>query len=101
MLRGEIWWASPRLPGGTKKRRPMLVVSDDVFNRNERYSKVMVVHLTSVIRPGERFDWEVEISKGAAGLPQTSVAKCNEVYTLLRDQLETLVGSLPRALMRR
>ena len=30
----------------TAKRRPMLIVSDDAFNENERYLKVMVVHLT-------------------------------------------------------
>ena len=52
MRRGEIWWARIPMRGATPKRRPMLVVSDDVFNGNERYPKVMAVHLTSADRPG-------------------------------------------------
>ena len=100
MLRGEVWWASPRLPGGSRKRRPMLVVSDDAFNRNGAYPKVLVVHLTSVRRAGGPFDWEVEVAQGTAGLDRPSVAKCAEVYTLWKDQLESVVGTLPRSLMR-
>jgi mRNA interferase MazF len=94
--RGEVWWAAPRLAGGSRKRRPMLIVSDDVFNRNERYPKVMVVHLTSVQRPGGPFDWEVAIARGTASLDRASVARCGEVYTLTKDQLQTLVGAMPR-----
>ncbi|HUG54110.1 MAG TPA: type II toxin-antitoxin system PemK/MazF family toxin [Vicinamibacteria bacterium] len=32
MLRGEVHWASVPMRGPSK-RRPMLIVSDDVFNR--------------------------------------------------------------------
>lgn len=100
MLRGEVWWAAPHLPGGSRKRRPMLVVSDDVFNANERYPKVMVVHLTTVHRPGGPFAWEVALRRGVAGLDHASIVKCGEVYTLLKEQLREQVGSLPAALMR-
>jgi mRNA-degrading endonuclease toxin of MazEF toxin-antitoxin module len=94
MRRGEIWWSSPRLTGPRRKRRPLLVVSDDAFNLHEPYPKVMVVHLTSVRRPGGPYEWEVEIPRGNAGLDRTSVAKCAEVYTLWKDQLDRLVGTL-------
>lgn len=67
MRRGEIWWAKVPLRGTAGKRRPMLVVSDDAFNQNERYPKVMVVHLSSVKRLGGDFDWEVALPKGTAG----------------------------------
>ena len=99
MVRGEVWWAGPRMPGGSRKRRPMLIVSDDSFNRNERYSKVVVVHLTSVKRLGGPFDWEVAVKKGTAGLDKASVVKCAEVYTLLKEQLDQKVGTLPASLM--
>jgi mRNA-degrading endonuclease toxin of MazEF toxin-antitoxin module len=77
----------------------MLVVSDDAFNENERYPKVMVVHLTSIERLGGPFDWEVAIPKGTAGLPRPSVVKCSEIYTLWKEQLQGPAATLPRALM--
>lgn len=94
MRRGEVWWGRPGLAGGSRKRRPLLVVSNDAFNANEHYSKVMVVHLTSVQRLGEDYPWEVTLPRGAAGLPATSVAKCGEIYTLLKAHLEELSGTL-------
>lgn len=101
MRRGEIWWARVPTRGATAKRRPMLVVSDDAFNANERYPKVMVVHLTSVERLGGPFDWEVAIPKGTAGLSRPSVVKCSEIYTLWKELLQGPAATLPPALMRR
>ncbi|MFC1612205.1 type II toxin-antitoxin system PemK/MazF family toxin [Myxococcota bacterium] len=54
----------------------------------------MVVHLTSVPRRGGPYDWEVELPRGAAGLPFTSIATCAEVYTLFKDNLSELAGTL-------
>jgi mRNA interferase MazF len=101
MLRGEVWWASVPMRRGDPKRRPMLIVSDDVFNRNPRYPKVMVVHLTSIKRAEGPFDWEVTVPKGTAGLERPSTAKCAEVYTLWKEQLRGTVGTLPRPLMQK
>lgn len=100
MHRGEVWWAAPRLAGGSRKRRPFVVVSHDAFNTNERYPKVMVVHVSSVRRRGGPFTWEVALPAGAAGLPKPSVAKCGEVYTLFKNQLGELSGTLDRELMK-
>jgi mRNA-degrading endonuclease toxin of MazEF toxin-antitoxin module len=100
MRRGEIWWAKIPARGASSKRRPMLVVSDDAFNENERYPKVMVVHLTSVERLGGPFDWEVGIPKGVAGLSRSSVVKCSEIYTLWKEQLQGPAATLPGSLMR-
>jgi len=86
----------PLLPGGERKRRPFLVVSNDAFNANEHYTKVMVVHLTSVRRLGGPYDWEVDVPRGAANLPRASVIKCGEVYTFLKTQMGGLIGTLPR-----
>ena len=77
------------------------MVSADAFNGNERYSKVMVVHLTTTVHGGEPFPWHVDVPRGTAGLPTSSIVKCNEVYTLFKSQMTTLVGSLPRAYLDR
>ena len=99
MLRGEIWWARIPLSGSGGKSRPMLIVSDDVFNRNERYAKVMAVHVTSVRRPHGPYDWEVSLPKGTAGLERSSVAKCAEIYTVRKEMLRGPTGTMPRAIM--
>jgi mRNA-degrading endonuclease toxin of MazEF toxin-antitoxin module len=99
--RGEIWWAAPTLPSGSRKRRPFLVVSNDAFNKNEGYPKVMVVHLTSVTRSVGPFRWEVEVPRGVAGLPNASVVKCSEVYTLLKSHLGEYLGALPAMYLER
>jgi mRNA interferase MazF len=101
MLRGEVWWASVPMRGSGRKRRPMLIVSADAFNRNPRYPKAMVVHLTSVTRAWGPFDWEVTVPRGTGGLERPSTVKCGGVYTLWKDQLQGPAGTLPRAIMQK
>ncbi len=88
------------MKGSRDKKRPMLVVSDDAFNRNERYTKVMAVQVTTVKRLGGPYDWEVSLARGTAGLKHASVAKCGEIYTLWKDQLDGAAGPLPAGMMR-
>jgi mRNA-degrading endonuclease toxin of MazEF toxin-antitoxin module len=96
-----VWWGAPALPGGSRKRRPFLIVSNDAFNRNDRYPKVMVVHLTSVRRVGEGYPWEVDLPRGTAALTAASVAKCGEIYTFRKSQLDFLCGTVGEDLMER
>ena len=86
--------------GTAPKRRPMLVVSNDAFNRNPRYPKVMVVHLTSAKGTSTPYDWEVAVPRGTGGLDRTSTVKCAEVYTLWKEQLHGTLGTLPVGIMR-
>ena len=77
----------------------MLIVSDDAFNRNESYAKVMVVPITSVQRLGGPYDWEVALPRRTAGLERPSIAKCGEIYTLWKEQLHGPPSTVPRAIM--
>src|SRR5215831_19344197 len=101
MRRGEIRWGAPPVASAHHKRRPFLVVSDDAFNANERYTKVMVVHLTTAERLGGPYDWEVEVPRGIARLPKKSIVKCAEIYTLFKAQIGELIGTLPRPYLER
>lgn len=98
--RGEVRWGNPPIPASVRKRRPFLVVSDDAFNLSLKWPKVMVVHLTTVDRSGGPYPWEVELPRGTAGLPQRSIAKCGEVYTLFKEDLGGLLGTLPHEYMK-
>lgn len=99
MRRGEVWWGAPSIPGQDRKRRPFLVVSDDVFNRNDSYEKVLVVHITTVRRTDGPYSWEVELPRTAGGLPRSSTVKCAEIYTLLKTKLEERIGALSNQAM--
>jgi mRNA interferase MazF len=101
VIRGEVWWSSARMASGSRKRRPVLIVSGDGFNRNERYPRVVAVHVTSVHRPAGAPVWEVEIPKGAANLERASIAKCAELYTIRKERLESRIGAIPRDVMQR
>jgi mRNA interferase MazF len=87
------------MAGSSGKERPMLIVSNDAFNRNESYTKVMVVHVTSVQRPGRHYDWEVSLPRGTAGLERPSIAKCGEIYTVWKDRLHGPAGTIPHAIL--
>ncbi len=52
-----------------------------------------------VRRLGDAYPWEVELPRGVAELPVASVAKCGEVYTLFKSNLEALSGTLAREQM--
>ena len=101
MRRCEVWWTAAGLPGAGRKRRPVVIVSHDVFNANERYPKVLLVHLTTTRRQGGPFEWEVEVRRGVAGLPESSTIKCAEVYTLLKVALDERIGTLPQGVVQR
>jgi mRNA interferase MazF len=96
IIRGEIWWADLGLPRGSALalRRPVLVVSDDRYNRS-RIQTVTVVVLTSTARlaslPGN-----VAIPAEVSGLDRESVANVTQLATVDRDVLEERVGALPR-----
>jgi mRNA-degrading endonuclease toxin of MazEF toxin-antitoxin module len=77
----------------------MLIVSNDAFNRNESYAKVMVVHLTSVQRLGGPYYWEVALPRGTAGLERPSIAKCGEIYTIWKEDLHGPPGTVPPAIL--
>lgn len=93
-----MWWGKPALLGGSRKRRAFLVISDDRFNENPAYPKVLVVHGTSV-PPAKAYPWEVRVPRGTASLPAESYFKCAEIYTVFKADLETVTGTLPRHLM--
>ena len=73
---------------GEGKKRPALVLSNDI--RNERANTVVVVPCTTTQRLGP---WHVALRRGEGGLGTSSLVKCEDV-TLLdkRDLVPTPLG---------
>ena len=84
ILRGEIRWADLNPVRGREQagRRPVLVVSHDVFN--ERSGTVIALAMTSQ-EPRAGFPLTLE-SRGA-GLPKRSWIKISQIRTLTVDRI--------------
>ena len=80
--RGEIYLV--KIPGhpNDRKLRPALVVSIDV--RNRLANDVMVVPLSTTLRPAPT---HVQITEGEGGVRLRSMAKCEQVTTLDKSLL--------------
>ena len=90
VLRGDIHWADLDPTQGHEQagRRPVLVLSEDVFNA--RSGTVIAVALTSQ-EPRAGFPLTVEVA--GTGLPKRSWAKVSQIRTLSVQRLGAKIGS--------
>jgi mRNA interferase MazF len=97
--RGGIYWAELGSPVGARpaKRRPVLVVSADTYNRS-RLATVVAAVVTSntalAAMPGNVF-----LPSAATGLPRDSVVNVTGLVTLDKADLMDEAGAAPRVLM--
>lgn len=82
--RGEIWWAD--VPGD--KVRPVLVLTRERFI--ERLNAVLVAPVTTRVRG---IPTEVELS-ATDGLSRHCAANFDNVFTLRRERLQSLIAQL-------
>ena len=84
ILRGEIRWADLNPVRGREQagRRPVLVVSHDVFN--ERSGTVFAVAMTS---QEPRAGFPLALESTAAGLPKRSWVRIGQIRTLAVERI--------------
>lgn len=89
ILRGGIYWAEldPTLGREQSGRRPVLVLSEDVFNT--RSGTAIAIALTSQ-EPRAAFPLTLEII--GSGFPKRSWAKVSQIRTLSVQRLGTKLG---------
>lgn len=94
IARNEIWWADLPSPvgSGPGKRRPVLVVSADAFNRS-RIGTVIAAAISSNLDLGDA-PGNVTIPAERSGLSKDSVVNVSQVVTLDKRQLTERVGVL-------
>ena len=90
VLRGEIRWADLNPVRGQEQagRRPVLVLSHDVFN--ERSGTVIAVAITSQ-PPRAGFPLTLELA--GASLPKRSWVKISQIRTLSTERIGKKLGS--------
>jgi mRNA interferase MazF len=97
--RGNITWVDLGAPRGSRpaKRRPVVVVSADTFNRS-RLATVLAAVITSntafAAMPGNVF-----LPAAITGLPRDSVVNVTGLVTLDKADLGDPVGDVPTPLM--
>jgi mRNA interferase MazF len=92
ILRGDILWADLDPVRGREQagRRPVLVISQDVFN--ERSGTVIAMALTSQ-PPAAGFPLTFPLPSG--GLPKPSWVKISQIRTLSVDRLGEKLSEVP------
>ncbi|MCK4402575.1 MAG: type II toxin-antitoxin system PemK/MazF family toxin [Dehalococcoidia bacterium] len=93
--RGEIYLTvlDPVVGREISKTRPVVVVSND--KNNEFSATVTILPLTS--RNLQKiYPFEVFLPKGAGNLPKDSKVKADQIRTLDKSRLLTLIGKLER-----
>ena len=101
MRRGDICWAELAEPLGSEPgfSRPVVIVSDDNFNRSD-ISTVIAVAVTTNRRlaaaPGN-----VELPAADSGLPRDSVVNVSQMTTIDKDALSEPVGAADVDTMKR
>ena len=95
VLRGEVYWAdlSPVTGSEQAGRRPVLVISHDVFN--ERSGTVIAMAITS---QAQRAGFPLTLEITEPGLPKRSWLKISQIRALsalrLRERITTLSPEL-------
>lgn len=91
ILRGEIRWANLNPVQGNEQagRRPVLVLSHDVFN--ERSGTVIAVALTS--KP-QRASFPLTLELHSKGLPEKSWVKVSQIRTLAVERIGSRLGTV-------
>jgi mRNA interferase MazF len=89
ILRGEIRWADLDPTRGREQagRRPVLILSHDVFN--ERSGTVIAVAVTS---QHQRAGFPLTLELSARGLPKRSWVKVSQIRTLSVERIGRRIG---------
>ena len=97
MIKGEIWWANlPEDPYGSEpgKRRPVLVIQNDVINRSNIRTIICAV-ITSNINQAQ-VPGNILLEKSITGLDKTSVANFSQIITVDKTRFTEQVSMLPK-----
>ena len=91
ILRGEIYWADLDPTRGHEQagRRPVLVLSQDVFN--DRSGTVIAIAITSQ-EPRAGFPLNLELE--STNLPKRSWVKISQIRTISTERLSAKLGKV-------
>lgn len=97
--RGEVWWAdlSPVRGHEQAGRRPVLVVSDDAYNRST-LDMAFVIPLTRILRA---WSTRVRIDPPEGGATAPSELMCDQLRAITAERLERRMGMVEAPVLER
>ncbi len=97
--RGQVWWTDLGVPRGASPgfQRPAIVVQANGFNRTDIDSVIVAISTTNLRLA--RMPGNVPISPGVGGLREDSVINITQLFTVDKNDLIELLGSVPNTLM--
>ena len=98
MKRGEIYYAnlSPAVGSEMDKRRPVLIISNDINNRTA--TTVTILPITSNV--SRVYPFEVLLKPDDSALPKSSKVQAQQVRTISKQRIEgEPLGTLSEELM--
>lgn len=92
MKRGEIYYAilDPSLGSETAKRRPVLIVSNDI--NNQVATTITIVPITSNVT--KVYPFEVFLQPLDSGLPKPSKVQAQQIRTISKQRISSSVISI-------
>jgi mRNA interferase MazF len=101
MVRGEIWWANlpPPRDSASAKRRPVLVIQNDSFNRSALNTVVCAVITSNLELAG--LPGNMLLEKAVSGLDKSSAINFSQIATVDKACLTEMVRMLPREIMQK
>jgi mRNA interferase MazF len=96
LIKGEIWWANLPRPRGSEpaKRRPVLIIQNDVFNRSAINTVICAVITSNLHLSSAPFN--ILLEKGVSKLEKASVINISQILTLDKAYLTDFVSMLPK-----
>jgi mRNA interferase MazF len=97
--RGDIFWADFGMSLGSEQggHRPALIIQNNIAN--ESSETTIIAAITSRLYD-MKYPFHVRISAEESGLPQDSTIKLEQIRTISKVRLISLVGKLPRDKMK-
>jgi mRNA interferase MazF len=97
MNKGEIYWADLGSTIGSEisKTRPVVIVSNDINNKYA--ATVTILPISSTV--GKIYPFEVYLKKGEGAISNDSKIKVNQIRTIDKTRIKSLIGSLTKQKM--
>ena len=96
--RGDIYWVRLDPIEGSEigKTRPAVIISNNI--NNELANTITILPVTSSV--GKIYPFEVFIPRGIAKMPGDSKVKANQIRTVDKRRIESLIGRLPDVVLK-
>jgi len=99
VVKGEIWWAQLPYPRGSEpaKKRPVLVIQGDAFNRSNINTVICAVITTNQHYASSPANLLLE--KAISKPPTTSVINFSQILTVDKSYFISQVSMLPKLML--